>query len=471
MLFRSIPEEGRRPARMLRATRSLLTRPFTVPEAVRMMNTLLSDEGNVYRLDVAGIGKSLDRPGWQEPPERRSALMVWSGAVVLDAPAQAAFGSDKRVVTWYAFVNGVPAGDWRTAQGTAEAGFFGEPRPLQAGLQHVDFFVVQRVGEPIPQCLWRLDGAAPQPLPDGVPAEHPHAVELQMGRDGPVLGFAFNDLQHNLFEDTGESVLSVAFPTTPEDAPVALQGADVRQRSASGAMVISGLHLPGVAFPAATEGAPSIAFPARSFWQPGQRVFGSVRLGRLPLVVAADDPVQIEAEVTFSAPLGKVLLEQVRLQAVQESASGQALTTDAVGSGRAGVFRAPLRLHPEAVRVRFEVDAAGIPLLRPVGLRVCRPDGALSGLEAAGEALFHGGERVLLVCRPLRPLPSRSRRSGPALPPRLGILDDFVAVADAPGASLLPERRVGRNWEPAPWVCRESASGGEIGRASCRESV
>ncbi|MBN2449867.1 MAG: hypothetical protein JXR77_05730 [Lentisphaeria bacterium] len=467
-----LPAEYRRPARFVRATRSLVTRPFTAPEATRMMHGLSSDEGGLYRFDMTGIATTFDREQWQEPPERRSALMVWSAGVRLDSRVSARFGGSHDGVAWFVFVDGRPTADWCTAERAEGGGFWGPGTEVDAGLHQVDFFVVQRPGEPIPECLWHVEGQPAARLLGDLPLEHPEALRIELGRGGAVAELAYREVVRYLFEDVGTEAVTlqcrrVDGSAFAADALPSFSGAEVRGTAAAGDLLLATARLPGavVRVEGGGEGAGTLRFPPRPLWLNARRVHGSLRLGAGPAVIAASGPLRMSLELSLAGDVEPALVGRLGVVGVLLDRSGKEVGSVPIASGRLGRMEAAVPVDASPARIRFDVSAEGIPLVRSAYLTVLRPGNDLDGLTAAGESLFLGGERVVLACRPLEPLPSVGGMAGAeGLPLRIGILDDFLTTQDAPGAMLLPEQTLGRDWPVPPAVFRESVvSAGEGG--------
>jgi hypothetical protein len=215
------------------------------------------------------------------------------------------------------------------------------------------------------------------------------------------------------------------------------------------------LRLPG-----STAPVPEVRLPARRVWAVPTRVAGRCQVERLPVVLAAAERLEIEADVRFSGEeIDTRLLSGLVVSAHQLDAGGKTLRQDPLAAGRRqGLRRGALEVSPEAARVLVEVRAGGALLLPAVPIRVLRAGDDLGGLEAYGEGLSQAGERVVLACRALGPLAPVGERPAGASWERLGVLDDLCTAVDAPGATLLPERVIGTSWPEPPAVFRETVS-------------
>jgi len=459
-----LTEQTRRPARMVRTARPLTTRPFTSAEALLLLGSLTGSGRPLYAFDAPAMGDALVHSQGPVASERRAAVMHWSTAVLLEAPARVAFGSNTAQVAWFTAVDGRPVAEWRLAADDSKGAFWGEPVDLAAGLHTVEFLVVQRYEEPLPSVLWRADGKAPEPLVGSCPATHPEAVEVQRAASGPRYGIRLARVRRMLFQDTGADILCFT-PMGAEGSPlsdavaVSLAGARLDPKAAAEGMLSPAPRLPAVEL-ALPEGT-SLRLPARPVWAPPERRTGTCRLGDLPPVVAASAPLPLAVSVSLGDDEADPrLLSRTTVVARQTDAAGKTLSELPVGSGRPGSCQGDLALLPETARVMIEVRADGALLLPALPVRVLRGGDDLTGLRAAGDALFQAGERVVLACRPLTALPAPAGRVADGACERLGILDDLCATLDAPGAALLPERVLGQSWRPPPAVFRESLADG-----------
>ena len=466
-----LTEANRRPARLLRSVRPLTTRPFTAPEAVLLLGTLLGGARPPYAFDTPALGDALLRSQGEVASERRSALLLWSTALAVETPLRAALGSDQNQVAWFAFVDGLPVAGWREAQADGQGAWWGPSVALEPGLHTVDFLVIQRHGEPMPACLWKPEGQARQALVGSCPVTHPEAVEVQLAAAGPAVGVRLANLRRFFFQDSGMDVLcctplAAEGGALPTEVQVLLDGTPWTAGTPSRSLFVPAPNLPTITLKGPAD-SPEVRLPARRVAAAPQRLAGHCRLGALPTVVAAAEPLPLTASVTFASfrdpaqELDPRLLRQLEVVARQADNGGQTLREDSLALGRPGTYAGEVALRTETTRVLVEVRLSGLRLLPPATVRVLRASADLAGLEARGDALFQAGERVVLACRPLGLLGGGETARTPPRPwERLALLDDLCATVDAPGARLLPERAIGQHWQPQLIVFRESSGEG-----------
>jgi hypothetical protein len=457
----------RHPARMLRTIRALTTRPFTATEAGLLLGSLMASGRPLYAFDTPALGDGLQRSQGEAVSERRSVVAFWSSTVAIEAPTRALFGSDNTQAAWFIFVDGRPVAEWRQAAADGKGGFWGNAVDLEAGLHSVEFFVIQRHDEPMPACLWKPDGQDRQPLTGSCPSTHPEAVEVQLTAGAPALGIRLAKASRTYFQDTGADLLcftplTAAGLALPSDSAVWLDGQALDLALAGQACVYPAPRLPSIELrlPGSTAPTADIRLPGRPVWAVPTRVAGRCQVGRLPVVLAAAERLEIEADVSFSEDgIDPRLLSRMVVSARQLDADGKTLRQETLGAGRrSSLHIGSLELTPNAARVLVEVRASETLLLPAVPIRLRRGGDDLRGLEASGEALSQAGERAVLVCRPLEPLRPVGKPPAGAGWQRLGILDDLCTAVEAPGANLLPERLIGKSWPAPPAVFRETVS-------------
>lgn len=456
-------DAARRPARLTRSIRGLTTRPFTSAEALRLLGSLAGGGRPLYAFDTAGLGDTLDSSHGEGLSERRSAILLWSSALALEHPVRAAFGADSVQAAWFLFVDGRPAAEWLRAAPAEGGGFWGRPVELAAGIHTVEYLVIQGHGEALPGCLWQADGQGPQPLRGDCPATHPEAVEVQWAPDSPPAGVRLAKVSRTLFQDTGADLLcftplSAEGGPLPEEWAVSLDGQPWPPPQGGSCVLSAAPRLPRVEvrFRGGSGAARGISLPARAVWVPPVRAAGVCRVHELPVVLAAAETLQFEAEVSFAGEdLDERVLSRLEVIARQEDAGGKPIAETGLGQG-AGRRPAAVPLAERAARVLITVRAGGIPVLPPVPIRVLHAGDDLRGLEARGRGLFQGGENAVLACRPLERVAPAHGWPGSADWQRLGILDDLCTPVEAPGASLLPEQVFGQAWGRKPALLRET---------------
>ncbi len=460
-----LADAARHPARMLRTARALTTRPFTATEAVLLLGSLLGSGRPLYAFDAPALGDPMRQTQGEGASERRSALLFWSSALAIEAPTRAVFGSDSIQAAWFLYIDGRPVADWRTVAADGKGGFWGNAVELSAGLHSAELFVIQRHDEPLPACLWQVDGQERQVLTGSCPSTHPEAVEVQLAAGGPTVGIRLAKVNRTHFQDTGADVLcftpmTAEGATLPPEVTVLLDGQPLDLSTAEQGYVVPGPRLPSVdlRLPTAAASALAVHLPARPIWAVPTRVSGRCQVGPLPAVLAAAERLEIVAAVSFAEEgIDPRLLRRMAVRARQLDAGGQTLRQDALADGTPGGARVgALELSPTVARLVVEVRAAETLLLPAVVIRVLRAGDNLRGLEASGETLSQAGERVVLHCGPLQPLPVPGQGSAGTRWERLGVLDDLCTAVDAPGATLLPERVIGTSWAKPPAVFRET---------------
>jgi hypothetical protein len=214
--------------------------------------------------------------------------------------------------------------------------------------------------------------------------------------------------------------------------------------------------------PQGGSGTPAeVRLPARPVWVPPSRMAGTCRVTDLPPVLAASEPLRIEAEVTVVRrpdPDDEVdprLLGRLSVVARQTDSGGKTLRADRLGPGT-GRCSGSLVLDPGTTRVLVEVWADGCVVLSPTPIRLLRGGDDLGGLEALGHGLYQAGEAVVLLCGPMAALPRPAGQASALSWQRLGLLDDLCTAICAPGAALLPEKVLGQSWSRRPAVFRET---------------
>jgi hypothetical protein len=460
-----LADAARLPARLLRTARALTTRPFTAREALLLLGSLLDSGRPPYATDAPGLGVVPAQVGGEGAGGRQSLLQFWSSVLTIEAPAHATFGSDSIQAAWFLSIDGRPVADWRQVTADGKGRFWAKEVDLDPGLHTAEFFVIQRHDEPLPACLWKLDGGEPGALTGSCPPIHPEAVEVQLGADQPAVGIRLAKVSRTYSEDTGADVLcftpmTAAGAALPPDAVIALDGQALDPTRAGQGCLVPAPRLPAVDLRLPGSSAPplEVRLPARPVWVLPARTAGRCQVAGVPAVLAAAEPLTVEAEVGFpGADLDPRLLSGVSVSARQVDAGGKTLRQQSLGTGGGpGRHTAALELAPNAARVLVEACAGGALLAPAVPIRVLHAGSDLRGLEAWGQGLAQAGDRVVLSCRPLEPLRPDRQRPPRASWTRLGIVDDLCTIVDAPGASLLPERVIGKAWPEPPVIFRES---------------
>jgi len=458
-----LADAQRRPARMIRTVRALTTRPFRADEALLLLGSMTGSGRPLYAFDTGGIGDTLESAHGEALSERRSAVMFWTSSLALAKPMRAAFGASSVQAAWFLSVDGRPVADWRSVTAEGTDAFWGTAIDLTTGFHSVEYLVIQRHGEAMPQSLWKPDGQQPEALRGHCPTTHPEAVEVQLGPTVPALGVRLAKVSRSLFQDTGVDLLcftpmAADGKALSEDPLLSLDGQPFRAADGGGSALAAAPHLPRVDLrQAGNAGTPTeVCLPTRTVWVPPTRVAGTCRLLGVPPVVAATEGLPLHAELAFGDDeVDPRLVKQLKVLARQVDRTGKSLAEDVLGTG-AGRFSASIALADGAARVLVEVRAGKAVLLPPLPIRVLRSGDDLHGLEAMGQGLYQAGEHVVLACRPMESLTPARERASPSGWRRLGVLDDLCTPVDAPGASLVPERTIGQTWPEPPLVFRET---------------
>ncbi len=461
---------ARRPVLFHRLVRFMTTRPFTSAEMLRTLSAF-SILGRDYSYGIDNLGSVFNKPTWQAPPERRTALLHWGACIPLADKTRLAFGSDQPHVAWFVLVDGEPAAYWRTAAEAPGKTFLGESRVLGPGLHFLDFFVYQRHGEPLPGFMMKEGDNDQPPAPISperlLPVRHPRTVLVQEkapGGPGQERGVSWQGAKVLRFTATDR--FATLFRAVDPGAPKVSQQADIRCPGASplgdGTWVSPGRWIPATVFPGGEGKPPERRFPARLIWEPVIQQAVRLRLDRLPTVLPAGADLTGAVSVVTDIEEGnELLLKGLSVTCEALDSSGDVLWSQRIGTcaeGRAFAFQVPC--PPAARSLRLGCSFGGVPAARPVTIRLVRPAGVPADLSAQGEMLFAGSDPAVLVCDPIAALV----RGLPGDVPRVGLLDDYIAFAGGPEADLLPETLMpstgGENPVMGPVIRRSVRSGG-----------
>jgi hypothetical protein len=393
--------------------------------------------------------------------------MRWEGSLLLDREQRVAFGGDQNSVAWFVVVDGVPAAQWRTGELRTGGGRFGEPLSLGAGWHSIVFYAAQRHGEPVPQCVWRRDGASPEGEP--VSPAYPGIVAVGWAaqlRGQPVrAGGMVSDLERYRFVDVRTDLMRLK--CTPVGTAAAEGGHAFRIDGQPGDVESGVLLSTRVALPEIEARGPGdlgqLVSPQYDWFPAPILLEGGLRLGKLPPLAAHGDGLDVVCHVVWPEALPEDVRQRASLVCVQVDADGNVVhETPLVQSARTAPATATVEIRPRTERISCRAHFGGRPLFRDADAVVVRPsDAAVADITVQGRVAFCGGDRAVLLCDPLpdtpwTAAPAISARKGSA--PRIVILDDFAAVGSGPDADVLPEAVATEELGGRPRVLRLSVS-------------
>ncbi len=447
------PPEQRTPIQLERTIKRLTTRPFSPQEFVRLTTTLTRRLASV---DLAEFVSSFSRSYWNEPAERTTAVLHWATDLRLQRESDLRFGADQSHVAWFLWIDGECVADWRSGEALLERGTMGDQRHFEPGFHRVDFFAVQRVGEPVPLPLMQESGRPPIVLPqqDLFPVRRPAAMLVSRRNAVLNVGIAVRDLQRFVARDTGAEVLlvdSAGMWRHLFDRKIITQRlhAEGRMSSDTGvsALAVTGSVLPKLQLTVTDElGYEARAvLPSRTVWVPPVLMAPVIRVGGLPSVLAAEQALTFSVSIELAEDVRTRVGAALHVTCCQLDAGGQTVAEQVLEGAATGGASHPVRvaLHSRAVAIRVACAVEGAAVALPRQIRIVRPGSVQADIVPRGGGLFVGREPAVLVCDPLVPL-TRERPERPDQGVKaLVLVDDFWAGSSGPDAALLPEDWLG----------------------------
>ena len=473
------PPDARTPVYLERTVRRLTTRPFTPTEMTRLTATLTR---RLAGLDLAGFSATLPRDYWNSPAERTTAVLHWSTEMLLQADLDLQFGSDQAHVAWFVYIDGKPVADWRSSSASTDGAYFGLQRRFESGFRRVDFFAVQRVGEPMPVPMRKVAGKAAEILPSAelYSAHFPAAVAVERRDAVMQLGLRLDGFSRYIAAETEVDVLvfrveelrSHLFGRGVVRRMLRVDGKDAGD-SLGKPYAILGNVIPELSLSVTDELGyeVQVLYPSRSVWVLPTVVQPSLRIGRASSVLAAKQSLEVEVSVDVPEKMYSEVGGLLSLRWSQQDAHGNTLAGDAMPVPAPGKpVGIQMQLEPSAYRLELSCTVNDVPLVRSQRISVVRPSVPLRGLDARGEQLFLGNERAVLVCDSMPRLHGRVRAvatpadatEGRAV--RLAIIDGFWAAAIGPDADVFPEDWLQRSGYAA--VSRYAVSGADMDGAA-----
>ena len=172
-LLGTAPKEGaktamqRTPAQLHRSVQSirrLTTRPFTSPEAMRLIGAAPKSRSKsastkkrprtyfYWTWGAAGVGEIYNRAKWTDPGEKRIATIHWVSDLKSEAPHAVAFGTKQQHVAWFVYVDGKPVADWRTGNLEASGASWGRWSSFPRGSTVWSTSSCSSMARPSPSC-------------------------------------------------------------------------------------------------------------------------------------------------------------------------------------------------------------------------------------------------------------------------------------------------------------------------------
>ena len=405
-----------------------------------------------------------------------------SSFLKIDEPTRAVFAADTGSTSYFLWIDGEPAFSWKDhAPDAIEGRLHGRPVELQTGLHRLDFYMIVRDDEEIPQLLWREippgedfprvamahDGGrtgslprtgrapvsrapgtgtsntvyAPQsdngteassgnglfaPIPAEmlVPAAVPQAYQIEL-RDGPksplvTIESAATYLALDAASSFAVWSFDVDMPETPADQRLDQVVAGDQSLDADTRLVTRSVARPPLRFSRKGYDQEFIfTIPPAAVWIPRREITPRLVLTELPITLESGARLSFDAKlVALPRELHQRVAGAVRIAWEHAADSRRESNRGILPVARPEIANThSIAIEGAPRSVGLTCLIDNIPITYPVTIKYLLPEDSLDDLQPRGRYIYSGNAPAVLLLPSDQPSPSRRERRSGELSP------------------------------------------------------